>query len=183
MDQGLIARRYAKALLEVAQEKSQADKMYSLMETLTDSAASQPALSETLANPYVPSADKELLLLNAAGLAKAEEAPLYADFLNLLSQNGRLDFAAEIGRAFCRLYREQNHIFKVKVTSAAPLEQKTRERLIDMIQKQVGQGTVDCTFSVDPALIGGFTIDMGSERLDASVKKQLADLRLNLLEQ
>lgn len=182
MDQGLIARRYAKAILEVAQEKGQASEMYRLMETMVDSAVAQPGLSETLANPFVPSADKEMLLLNAAGVSKADDAPLFADFLNLLSQNGRMDFAAEIGRAFCRLYREQNHIFKVKVTSAAPLEQQTRDRLVDMIQKQVGQGSVDCTFSVDPALIGGFTIDMGSERLDASVKKQLADLRLNLLE-
>lgn len=181
MDQGLIARRYAKALLETASDSDKANEIYALMENVIAAAAQAPALTETLANPFVSNDDKVKLMLGAAGVEKAEDSPLYGDFLQLLINNGRMDCALEIALAYCSLYRKANHIFRVVICSASPLGDEARQKLQSLVDKEVKGGTVEYTFKTDPSLIGGFTIDMGSERLDASVKKQLSDLRLKLL--
>ena len=56
-----------------------------------------------------------------------------------------------------------------------------RERLQALISKHIGNGTFEYNYTVDPALIGGFTVTVNSERLDASVSSQLKQLRLKLI--
>lgn len=181
MDQGLIARRYAKALYAAAAGKNLRQKVYGLMQTLADQTAAQPQVGAVLANPFVADADKMSLLRHAAGADAETGDSLFDDFLQLLSKHKRLEYAPEIARAYCEIYRKENRIYKVTVTSAAPLSAETKAKIEDLVKRQAGEGSVESEFKVNPDLIGGFTIDFGSERLDASVKKQLADLRQSLL--
>ncbi|MDE6927904.1 MAG: F0F1 ATP synthase subunit delta, partial [Muribaculaceae bacterium] len=94
MNEGLIPRRYAKALYEVAVERNQAERLYRLMKCLEQQFEASPALEATLANPFVSESDKIALLRTAAGAIDADTA--YNDFLKLLAQNRRLDFAPGI---------------------------------------------------------------------------------------
>lgn len=188
MDKGLIPRRYAKALYEVALERHDADKLYHIMLRLADAFANADSMAQTLANPYVSDADKISILTAAAGApAGAEDGnttetgdadTTYADFLKLLAQNKRLDMARDIALAYIAIYRRANAIYKVSVVSAAPLGDAEKARLEAVIAKHVGKGTMEYDFSVDPALIGGFTVTINSERLDASVASQLKELKL-----
>lgn len=180
MDQGLIPRRYAKALFEVGAEKNANVALYGLMQNVSTAFAAEPALQAAVTNPFVPADDKERLLTAAAG-ADAAATPLFADFLSLLRKNDRLDCVRDVANAYVDLYREKNRIYKVTVESAASLAPDVRKRITDLIQKHVGDGTVECDFEVDPKLIGGFRVKVGNELLDASVVTQLNRIRLDLV--
>ena len=90
MNEGLVPRRYAKALYGFALEKGVAERVYTMMKNLTASFAANGGLQPTLANPYVGASDKEALLVTAAGADKTDSA--FADFLKLLAENRRLDW-------------------------------------------------------------------------------------------
>ena len=180
MDKGLIPRRYAKALFEVGAERDDNKQLYGLMLALTDSFDHNHDLAETMANPFVSESDKTALLMTAAGADDAGSNVTYADFVKLLARNGRLDLARDIARAFVDLYRSANNIFKVKIVSAAPMGDAERKRLEDIIARHIGKGTMEYDFDVDPSLIGGFTVTVNSERLDASVANRLKQLKLQL---
>lgn len=182
MDQGLIPRRYAKALYEVGEERKDNDVLYVLMERLGEAFTQNPGLSATVANPFVSDADKTALLLTAVyGTDTANHDKTYLDFLHLLEQNHRTALARDIALAFVDLYRTKHLIYKVRICSAAPMGENERKRLEAIIAKHIGKGTMEYDYSVDPALIGGFTVTVNSERLDASVSNELKQLRLSLI--
>ena len=155
MNQGLIPSRYAKALYKFAVEKGKADRVYVLMKNLEAAFAAQPRLQEVMNNPYIAVDDKTRLLMTAAEAEKTDSC--YVDFLKLLVENKRIDFSRGIALAYLDIYREENNIYLVRLITAADLPQ------------------------ADPELIGGFVININSERLDASISNELKQLRLKLL--
>ena len=202
MDKGLIPRRYAKALFEVAADRGVDKGIYGLMQTLTASFAAQPQLCPTIANPFIEVADKVKLLTEAAGLGATKDikegkegkegkdsamgtsatAATFSDFLKLLAENKRLDLARDIALAYIDIYRKAHRIYRVEIASAAPMQPAERKRLETVITKHIPGGTMEYDYSVDPSLIGGFTVTVNSERLDASVASALKQLRLDLIQ-
>lgn len=179
MNDGLIPRRYAKALLKFASERGDSERCYDLMKTLCHSFDSNPGLAETLANPFVGNDEKTSLLMTASGADRADKT--FADFIALLLTNNRVDSTHEIALAYQSLYRKANHIYSVEITTAAPMGKPEMDRLRRIIGSHVKDGTVEYSERVDPDLIGGFVVTIDSERLDASLKNELKQLRLNLL--
>lgn len=179
MNDGLIPARYAKALYLVACEKKVDMKIYTMMKVMESSFASQSALQPVLANPYVADSDKESLLMSAAG-AEPSDA-VFCDFLKLLARNRRLDMARGIANAYIALYRRENKIYEVKIVSAAKLSADEESRLRDLISRHLNGGEMEMSTDVNPDLIGGFTVTVGNERIDASVSNELKQLRLNLI--
>ena len=163
----------------MALERHADARLYDLMKTLSASFESQPELNEVLSNPYITDADKSVLLTTASG-AEAGDG-LFKDFLKLLSKNRRMDMARGIALAYVELYRESNRIYEVNVTSASPMSRDENDRLYKMIERHLKGGTMEFTHTVDPSLIGGFTVSVGNERIDASVSNELKQLRLNLI--
>ena len=182
MDQGLIPRRYAKALYEVGEERHDNDALYVLMEHLRTAFAGTPGLCATVANPFVDTADKTKLLTTAAyGTDGAAPDKTFEDFLALLAENDRMAMARDIAIAFIDLYRKKHGIYKVEICSAAPMGDAERKRLESIVANHIGKGSMEFDYSVDPSLIGGFTVTVNSERLDASVSNELKKLRLSLV--
>lgn len=179
MNEGLIPRRYANALFLTAREKGCERRLYDIMLRLEQSFAATPDLQDTLSNPFVSEADKCRLLTTAAGATGADT--LFADFLRLLCRNRRIEFMRGIALAFLDIYRRENHIYVVRVESAAPLAPEEEQRIKRLVQSHIGDGTMEYTAGVNPTLIGGFTVAVGNDRIDASVSNELKQLRLNLL--
>lgn len=179
MNQGLIPSRYAKALYEFAAEQQADTRMYQVMQRLAASFAEQPALAGILANPFVKAADKVKLIDTAAGADASDQ--VFDRFTALLAQNNRLDLARDIALAYAKLYRREHHIRLVTVTSAAPLAQAEEDRLKSLVQRHLGSDTMEYTSAVNPDLIGGFTVSVDNEKLDASIANELKQLRLKLL--
>ncbi len=179
MNEGLIPHRYAKALYKVAVERGEDRALYDLCGRLADAFAEEPTIQQTVANPFVSDADKLKLLMTAAGATDKDHT--YCDFLKLLADNRRIDFAGAVARDYRAIYRCQNNIYRVDVVSAAKLDPSEEERLKKLIEDRLDGGKMEYTSSVDSSLIGGFTVNIDNRRLDASVKNQLKQLRLALI--
>ena len=179
MNEGLIPRRYAKALYEFAKEKGESERVYGLMKNLTDSFAREESLQTVMGNPFVGNADKVGLLKTAANAGKEDLA--FADFLSLLTTNKRLDMARGIALAYLDIYRKTNNIYPVEVVTASVLSVEDETRLKSLIVSHLNGGTMEYSHRIEAGLIGGFVINIGSERLDASINNELKQLRLKLL--
>ena len=179
MNQGIIPSRYAKALFEYASEKGADARIYELMHTLDSSFVAEPSLRQAVANPFIPAPDKVKLLTSAAGATDKDE--VYARYLKLLVENNRLDAARDIALAYMKIYRSEHRIYLVTVTSAAPMGAVEENRLKALIERHLDGGTMEYHHRVDPALIGGFTVTIDNDKLDASVADELKQLRLKLL--
>lgn len=184
MNQGLIPRRYAKALLMFADEHGSARPVYECMQQLADSFAAEPALQRVLTNPSAGSEQKQSLLLTAANVESLspQAAADVKKFFALLAQNRRLDLARECALAYLELYRKQNQIYSVGITSAAPLQPAELARIQKLVADRLPQGaTAQFSTEVNPDLIGGFAISIDNELLDATVANELKQLSLKLL--
>jgi F-type H+-transporting ATPase subunit delta len=179
MNEGLIPRRYAKALYEFATEKGDSESIYGIMTTLVKSFSAENALQSAMANPFVDNDDKVKLLMTAAGATQQDAT--FNDFVALLKNNARLDMARGIAMAYLDIYRKANNIYLVEVVTAAPLAADDEQRLKNIINSHLNGGTMEYASRIDSNLIGGFVIKIGSELLDASVSNELKQLRLKLL--
>ena len=179
MDQGLIPNRYAKALYKFAFEKGAADRVYELMKCLCASFAGQPRLQEVVANPFVATEDKTGLLTTAA-CAKSTDT-VFADFLKLLVENRRIDIVRLIALRYLDIYRRAKIICLVKIVTATDMPAEVVGKLHALVERHLPGATVEYTHLTDPSIIGGFIVDVNSERLDASLESELRQLRLKLL--
>ncbi len=178
MNDGLIPNRYAKALYKLSQERGDTAQVYQEMKHLDVAYASEAGLKKAVNNPFLPIADKLKLLCAASG---AKQDGTSARFMELVIKNNRIDFMRSIALAFMKQYRELNGIAKVEVVTATELGDDEINDIVDVVKGQLGGKTIELTKSVNPDIIGGFTVDVDSRVLDASVRSQLEKLRLKLL--
>ena len=88
----------------------------------------------------------------------------------------------DIAIAFLAIYRKTNGIYSVKVTSAGELSAAERDRIKTIITRHLPEGSkIEYSSTVDPELLGGFVVNIDNERLDASIKNELEQLRLKLI--
>lgn len=175
---GLIPHRYAKALYKVALENGNAEKVYEEMKHVVESFQNNGDLEKVLSNPFVDTADKESVLLNAAGKNPGED---YRRFVKLILDHKREEFAYLMALAYRDIYRKQNNISQVKITTAVELPESEMEKLRNVVEKSFSDTKFEYSYAIDPEIIGGFIIDVDSTRMDASMSGELAQLRQNLL--
>lgn len=178
MISGLIPHRYAKALYKYAQQSDTTRQVYEEMKRVIESFSANPGLTKTLSNPFVEDADKEKLLLAAAGDKPGND---YRRFVRLILDHKREEFAYLMALAYRDIYRKENNISQVRVTTAAALPPAEMAKLHGVVEKSFKDTKFEYTDKVDPSLIGGFVIDVDSTRMDASVSGELSQLRQTLL--
>lgn len=178
MNDGLIPNRYAKALYLYATENGEADAVYEQMARLADSFATRKELTKVVENPFLPLAGKIDLLLTAAGAASGKSLD---KFFRLVFSHRREALIQPMALAYGRKYRETHGISQVEIVTASPLPEKTMEELKTAVQSHLDGRKLEYRERVDGSLIGGFTVKVDSELLDASMKNELRKLRLKLL--
>lgn len=178
MEIGTVAFRYAKALFSLAVEKGEDERVYQDMKMLADSFRMEPALSAALENPLVSQADKENILKAAGGI---DVCDLYLRFIRLVLAHKRENMLLFISRSFIEQYRRKKKITRVRFTSAVPVDEEVQQRLVDKLGAETGY-RVEFSGKVNPALIGGFQLQIGNYRLDTSYSSQLRNIRNRLLE-
>ena len=179
MNNGLIAARYATALLDFVPESSSRDMLYAEAKSITKSFKQFSELRSVLENPVMAKADKLKVIKLAAGGNTSKQ---FARFVDLLLENNREIHLQSIMLKFADLYRKTKNIHSGKLTTASPVEALVEKRLVDMIQKSTG-GTVEIEKIVDPAILGGFQFEVDFVRWDASLSGQLQRIRTEFIEQ
>jgi F-type H+-transporting ATPase subunit delta len=111
-------------------------------------------------------------------LGEADE--LVRNFVRLAAQKGRIGDIEEIARAFDRLMAAEERRLDVELTTAFELSDTEAEAILKQIRTASGR-EVEATRKVDPSLIGGFVLQAGSMRVDASVRGRIEGLRRELV--
>ena len=166
---------YANALFEAAKEKDRLELVRDELRAFLQSVKEIPELRELLVSPQVESAQKVDAL--RAILADADE--LVRNFLLLVTEMGRAPQLEEIAREFEALVAAEEGILEVELTTAVDLSDDESKKLLGQIE-QVSGRRLRATRRVDPGLIGGFVLEAGSHRADASVRGRLEGLRRQL---
>jgi F-type H+-transporting ATPase subunit delta len=135
-----------------------------------------PELHALLRNPQLDPDAKTSILGELIG--DADE--LFRNFLRLLTEKGRVGEIEETGREFERLCAEEEGVLNVQLTTAVELSDDEAEAIVQQIEGASGR-KVEAARNVDPALVGGVVLQVGSMRLDASVRGRLERLRHELV--
>ncbi|MDR1408416.1 MAG: F0F1 ATP synthase subunit delta [Tannerella sp.] len=179
MNEGLISKRYAKALYRYAEQRQEETALYRRMKALLDSLRTLPNLYETLCSPMIPAADKAALL---ALVAKDRPEASYLDFVQLILTNRREKSLTKITLSYIDYYLGQKHITVVHLTFAAEMPQTILSHMRDRFVA-LTHGEVELSVTTDPAILGGFIFQIGDRRLDASVAGQLGQMRKQILQE
>ena len=172
-----IATPYAEALLQVAESRKETDAVAEQAKSLLAVLNSSPELKAALASPVLePEAKKAAL----AKLFDDQVTPSVQNLLKLLADRQRLPMMEAVLMRFLELYRELRNITLAKVTSAAALSEEQQAELNRKVQEIAGSKSVEFDLVVDPSLIGGFIVSMGSQVIDASLSGQVRRLGLAL---
>jgi ATP synthase F1 delta subunit len=167
-----IAAVYARSLFEVAQEQGKLDTVRDELGAFADAVDSNRELQTFFFSPYFSTAEK------ADGMDRAVSGadPIVVNFLKLLIENHRTPAVFRVRREFDRLWREENKLLPVQVTSAVELDQATVQQIGDRISQQTGR-RIDLSASVEPEILGGIVVRVGNSILDASIRNRLEQLR------
>ncbi len=175
-----MAGRYASALFELALEEKAIDSVRTDLDKFDTMVADSAELERLVRSP-VFSADDKLKALSAI-LAKAGIKGLAANFLRVLTTNRRLFAASEVIRGFRALVAKHRGEVTAQVTVAEKLSDKNLEALKDALKTKTAGKNIDLDVKIDPAIIGGLIVKVGSQMVDSSLRTKLNSIKLAMKE-
>jgi len=176
-----IARRYARALLEVAVESKTLEATTEQLTSFAQVLQKNEDLADILLNPAFTRPQRtavvEALFRAAGGLT-----PAVGNLLRLLVDRGRLGYLPDIARVFLDMADQRAGVVRGKVTSAVPLPQESMQKLQQALEK-LTQKKVQLQARVDPRVLGGVSAQVGSVVYDGTLRSQLDELKRTLSQQ
>ena len=173
-----VAARYAKALLGLAVEKEVLVRIHQDIVNLAQACTTHPTLLHTLQSPIIKH-DKKLVILRE--VFQQEVHTLTLRFFALVTQKRREAWLPAIAQAFLAQYDEYQGIKKAHVTTTFPLSDELAAQLQQIVQKMTPAKQVELDRHIDPALLGGYVLQVEDKRLDQSLRKQLSVISDQLL--
>ena len=158
-------RMYARSLFQAAKETGSLETVHAELGEFATAVDEVPELRGLLSNPQIERDERSAALREI--LADADE--LLRNFVLLLSEKGRTAQLDEVYREFDALVAAEAGRLTVELTTAYELSDDEAASIVKKIEQSSGR-TVEATRSVDPKLIGGIVLQVGSHRLDASVQ-------------
>ena len=168
-----IAERYAGALFDLAKANNEVEKVESAFARLLGTLSDSPDLQRFVRSPVFSSADQQqglapvLSALGIEGLAR--------DFLLLLARNRRLFAVESVIELFKAMAAKDRGEVEAEVISAIPLTEAQTQDLTGTLRQKLGKTPI-LTVTVDPALLGGLVVKLGSQMIDTSLRTKLKNL-------
>jgi F-type H+-transporting ATPase subunit delta len=172
---GGLAARYAAALFELADDKKQLHQTAADLTTLKAMLAESADLRRLIRNPLLTREDKSRALLKL--IERATLGDLVRRFVAILGQNRRLDVLPQAIDAYLNQLAQRRGELTAQVSVARPLSARQQRDLVEALRRTVG-GRVALDIKIDPALIGGMVVRVGSRMLDSSLRTKLQRLQL-----
>lgn len=173
-----VAARYAKSLLDLSIEMKSLEVVLADMRLILSVCSANPELAVVLRSPIIKS-DKKLSILTE--LFGKQICPLTQKFINLLSLKGRESYIMYIAEQFINQYKENKGITTAVITSASSLDEASRNQVMSIV-KNAAKSEVVLEEKVKADLLGGFVLRIGDTQVDASVLRQIKNLRRNFSE-
>ena len=173
----ILSLRYATSLVMVGEEQTVLEKITEDMTCLKKMLKDSLDLRHFILNPITTRENQKTVILTLA--EKSQFETLTKNFLGVVALNGRLSKLSGIIDAFFHVLSQKRGEIKAHITSAIPLDDGRVGAIIQAVKNAVKKDVIfDVT--VDPTLIGGFTVHYGSHMVDASLKTQLQHLTFAL---
>jgi F-type H+-transporting ATPase subunit delta len=177
MNDSKISVRYAKALLQAAEEAHSEDAVRSDMASLLACVNSSQDFKALLESPVVADSKKVEIFDN---LFKEHFNALTVEFFKVLVKNKRENFLRMVCLNFAEFYARSKNIKRVQITSAVETSGQLKERVKQLALEVGGGSNVELSVKIDPAIIGGLIVQVDDKVYDASVRTQLAKIKENL---
>lgn len=178
MNEGVIASRYAKALLKYVAGTGSGDKVYSQACVLGLRLLEVRQLRYFIENNADLSMERKIELLRSA--AGEDLVPELVDFIRMVTDRRRMEYFSRMLYYFIALYRKEMNIKVGRMVTAAPVD-GLKERLELLFHQRTG-AEVHIEEKISPEILGGFVFEMDGYRLDASVENQFRRIRRQLIE-
>jgi F-type H+-transporting ATPase subunit delta len=175
-----MAGRYGKALFELALENKAVDAVKADLDRFDAMIADSSDLNRLVRSP-VFDADSQLRAL-AAILDKAGIKGLAANFLRVITTNRRLFAVRDMIRAYRVLAARHKGEITAEVTVAEPLSDKNLDALKDALKSVTGGKDIDFDIKIEPAIIGGLIVKVGSRMVDSSLRTKLNAIKIAMKE-
>ncbi|MFM2361678.1 MAG: synthase subunit delta [Bacteroidota bacterium] len=169
-----LAGRYAKSLIDLAIERNQLDAAHADMQYLQAACKSSKDFVALLRSPIIK-ADKKDKILQAVTAGKVSD--LTAGFNKLLVNKSREQFLPEIITAFIEQYNAIKGIQRVKLTTATSISDELKQSIISKIKAATGFEHLEVETATQPDLIGGFVLEFNNKLVDASILRDLRDIK------
>ncbi|MGV3096472.1 MULTISPECIES: F0F1 ATP synthase subunit delta [Staphylococcus] len=168
-----VANKYAKALFDVAIDKERLDLMYEELSIVSEATKNYDEdLRAIDSNPNQPASERRKFV----GIVFGDANYYLKNMLMILANNRHLVLINSIFKEFKSLYNEYHNEDSAIVESVYQLSDDELSRIKDLILKQTNLSQVHITTKINPELIGGFRVKVGTTVLDGSVKKDLEQI-------
>ncbi|WP_119301701.1 F0F1 ATP synthase subunit delta [Dongia deserti] len=174
-EHGGLAQRYAAALLELAEEKRGLDAVSADLVALSHMIAESSDLQKLITSPLMDRADQSRAIAAVAKAADFDD--LTQRFVGLIAAKRRLFALPAIIKSFQKMLADKRGEVAAEVTAAHALTDTQKSAVVEAIKRVVG-GKVSIDMKVDPSLLGGLIVRVGSRMIDGSVKTKLQKLQL-----
>ena len=165
------AKRFARAVFEIAQERNEFEKWQSDLQKIA-LLADAGELAAVMENPKFSFAEKTRLLVTQL----KDVNPKALNLLYVLINRGKFSLISDIDAEYQKLWDENRGIEKAEVTTAVPLEDEERKKLVSHLERITGK-QIALTLKVDPDILGGVIARVGGKLIDGSTKSQLNFLK------
>jgi F-type H+-transporting ATPase subunit delta len=176
MSESIVAYRYAKALIDLANQQgvvNEVNKDMSFFEAICDE---NPNFVAVMANPIVRH-DKKLTILKKIFENNVNNVTF--SIFNVLTKKNREKLIYPIAKEFQKLYNIQTGVQIVQISSSVALTEAQRAEFAKLVSNAISKQVL-IEESVDESLIGGYVLRVGDTQIDTSVKKKLNELKLAL---
>lgn len=173
MRESKVARRYAKALFELAIEMKLVEQVYNDAELIIDVCKKNKEFVVMLRSPVIKDV-KKLAIIKA--IFEKNLNQLTYKFLVIIARNRRESIIQVISEELIEIYQEYKNIVPVNLSTAVKLDEVTKGKILKLLSEK-SDATVKLTEEVDEDLIGGFVLDFDDKQFDASIQRQIKKLK------
>ena len=168
---------WAEAFLQVSEANGDTDLVIDQARDVLAIWEQSPELRAAMASPVLEVVAKKAALVSLFG---EQVSPAFLNLLKLLADRQRIGYLDAVLERVLELFRQQNGIALATVTSATALSEEQQALITEKLKTVAGTDKVEINLLVDPALIGGFVLSVGSQVIDASLAGQVRRLGLEL---
>ncbi len=173
MKGALAASRYAKSLMGLSIEKNNLDAVYADMEKIAATVAESKDFELLLKSPVVKTHKKQSILQSVFG---GNVSDLTNAFLQLISSRKREAIVGDIAKSFIQQYKVLKNIIVAEVTTAIQLDDTQKQKILNLLKKDE-TSTIEVIEKIDSEIIGGFIVRVDDKQIDASIARELSDLK------
>ena len=178
LDKKTVAKRYAKALFELVSADDQLEQTYQELVALRTVFEQNVGLQRALSGTNLSQDQKKSMIEEL----KDGSSKLVANLIQMVFDYGRMGEMVAIIDEFEAQYDQLNKRVHADVVSAVQLDENRRQKLADALAERLGANEVILNQTVDPKIIGGLIVKVGSQTLDGSLKTKLGKIRQLLVE-